>query len=159
MTLGQVIRQRRIELALTQEELAERVGENVRQSEISRLERDYVGLPRRSRLEALARALDLSLGQLLMRSGWVESESMVDERHDPALATPTAPSPATREDGSDEGELAYPALPHFDEGSEESWQLLEALARAREVSQHTDEVLKESAHVLDAIRRRRRSKS
>ena len=36
-TLGQTIRLRRDELGLTQEKLAERVGNGVRQAEISRL--------------------------------------------------------------------------------------------------------------------------
>lgn len=70
-TFGRIIRERRIELGLTQEELAERVGDSVRQSDISRIERGYVSLPRRGRLEALAEALDLSPGYLLMQSGWM----------------------------------------------------------------------------------------
>lgn len=69
-TLGQVIRQRRNELGLTQEELAERIGEGVRQAEVSRLEHDYITLPRRSRLDQIARALDLPIGVLLAHSGW-----------------------------------------------------------------------------------------
>ncbi len=69
-SLGQYIRSRRLELGLTQEQLAARVGESVSQAEISRLERDKVALPRRPRMEHLAVALDVSLGVLLMRSGW-----------------------------------------------------------------------------------------
>ena len=75
-TLGQVIRQRRTELGLTQEELAERIGESVRQAEISRLERDHIVLPRRSRLEKIARALDVPIGVLLAHSGWVGAEDL-----------------------------------------------------------------------------------
>lgn len=52
-TLGQFIRKRRVELGLTQEQLADRVGDTMRQSEMSRLERDRVSLPRRDRLESL----------------------------------------------------------------------------------------------------------
>lgn len=74
LTLGQVIRNRRIELGLTQEAFAERVGDNVRQSEISRLERDHIVLPRRNRLEAIARALDVTPGHLLIHSGWMEAD-------------------------------------------------------------------------------------
>lgn len=44
-TFGRIIRERRIELGLTQEELAERIGESVRQSDVSRMERDYIILP------------------------------------------------------------------------------------------------------------------
>lgn len=75
-TLGQIIRERRADLNLTQEELAERVGPGVRQSEISRLERNRVTLPRRQRLEQLAEALDIPVGVLLARSGWVGAEAI-----------------------------------------------------------------------------------
>ena len=67
-TLDQLIRARR-ELRLTQEELAERIGGGMRQSNVSRLERGRVALPRRERLERIAAALELRLGDLLARSG------------------------------------------------------------------------------------------
>ncbi len=73
-TLGQFIRERRMDLGLTQEQLAERVGEGVRQAEISRLEQDRVSLPRRQRLEAIAAALDVSIGDLLVTTGWIGAE-------------------------------------------------------------------------------------
>ncbi len=73
-TLGQFIRERRMDLGLTQEQLAERVGEGVRQAEISRLEQDRVTLPRRSRMEAIAAALDVSVGDLLVTTGWIDAE-------------------------------------------------------------------------------------
>jgi transcriptional regulator with XRE-family HTH domain len=75
--LGEVIKARRIELGWTQEELAERVsadGEFVRQSEISRIENGRIALPRRERLERIAQALGLPLGELLARSGWAGAE-------------------------------------------------------------------------------------
>ena len=75
--LGAVIRARRIELGLTQEELAARIGgegEYVRQSDVSRLERGRVGLPRRARLERIAAALGLPAGEVLARSGWAGAE-------------------------------------------------------------------------------------
>jgi transcriptional regulator with XRE-family HTH domain len=75
-TLGQSIRERRIELGLTQEELAERIGDSVRQAEISRLERDHITLPRRARLEQIARALDIPIGVLLSHSGWAGAENI-----------------------------------------------------------------------------------
>jgi transcriptional regulator with XRE-family HTH domain len=84
-TLGQVILARRAELGWTQEQLAERIGDNVRQSEISRLERDHIGLPRRYRLEQIARALDIPLGELLLRSGWAGAGA-VDESSAPVEA-------------------------------------------------------------------------
>jgi transcriptional regulator with XRE-family HTH domain len=73
-TLGTFIRGRRKALGLSQEQLAERLGDGVRQSEISRLERNRIALPRRGRLEQLALALDVSIGELLMRSGWLSEE-------------------------------------------------------------------------------------
>jgi transcriptional regulator with XRE-family HTH domain len=69
-TLGQVIRSRRIALGLTQEELAERIGDGVRQAEVSRLERGRVTLPRRQRLAHIADALNMPVGELLASSGW-----------------------------------------------------------------------------------------
>ena len=73
-TLGQFIRANRLALGMTQEDLAERIGDAVQQSDISRLERDHIALPRRDRLEAIAEALEVSLGDLLMSTGWLEIE-------------------------------------------------------------------------------------
>jgi len=73
-TLGQVIRARRIALGISQETLATRVsdlGSAINQADISRIELGKVGLPRRRRLEHLAAALELSLGDLLEASGWI----------------------------------------------------------------------------------------
>ncbi len=75
-SLGQVIRSRRVELGLTQQQLAERIGDGVEQSEVSRLERDQVALPRRPRMEQLARALEIPVGVLLARSGWTGAEAI-----------------------------------------------------------------------------------
>jgi transcriptional regulator with XRE-family HTH domain len=73
-----------MDMDLTQEELAERVGPGVRQSEISRLERNRVTLPRRQRLEQIARALDIPVGVLLARSGWVGAEGIESNASEPA---------------------------------------------------------------------------
>jgi transcriptional regulator with XRE-family HTH domain len=70
--LGTFIRDRRQELGLTQEELADRLGATVRQAEVSRLENNHIALPRRERLMAIAAALEVSLGELLVRTGWME---------------------------------------------------------------------------------------
>jgi transcriptional regulator with XRE-family HTH domain len=67
-SLGAVIRARRIALILTQEQLADRIG--VRQSDVSRPERGCVELPRRQRLEAIATALEMPVGELLLQSRW-----------------------------------------------------------------------------------------
>jgi transcriptional regulator with XRE-family HTH domain len=71
-SLGTFIRERRQDLGLTQEQLAERLGDTVRQAEISRLEKDRILLPRRERLTAIAAALEVSLGELLVRTGWMQ---------------------------------------------------------------------------------------
>ncbi|HEU0114813.1 MAG TPA: helix-turn-helix transcriptional regulator [Thermomicrobiales bacterium] len=71
--MGDVVRRRRLELGWSQEELAARVSDaddEVRQSDISRLELGKVGLPRRARLQRIAAALGMPLGELLARSGW-----------------------------------------------------------------------------------------
>jgi transcriptional regulator with XRE-family HTH domain len=85
--LGNYVRGRRAELGLTQEELAARIGGSATQAEISRLERGMVALPRRSRLEALAAALEVTLGSLLVHSGWLTSDEMaeLDEPPQPQL--------------------------------------------------------------------------
>ena len=70
-SLGDFIRERRQDLGLTQEELAERLGGNVRQSDVSRLESNRVAMPRRERLLQIAQALEVSLGELLVSSGWL----------------------------------------------------------------------------------------
>jgi transcriptional regulator with XRE-family HTH domain len=70
-SLGTFIRERRQDLGLTQEELADRIGGSVRQAEISRLETNRIALPRRDRLDAIAAALEVSLGELMVRSGWM----------------------------------------------------------------------------------------
>lgn len=90
-SLGAVIRRRRTELGWSQEELAGRAsgdGDEVRQSDISRLERGRVGLPRRARLLRIAAALGLSPGDLLARSGWAGADRVLD--------SPPAPVPAPR---------------------------------------------------------------
>jgi transcriptional regulator with XRE-family HTH domain len=71
-SLGTFIRERRQELGLTQEQLAERIGDTFRQAEVSRLEHDRITLPRRDRLAAVAAALEVTLGELLIRSGWMQ---------------------------------------------------------------------------------------
>lgn len=91
-SLGHFIRRRRLELGLTQEELAERIGETVRQAEVSRLENDRIALPRRARMVAIAGALEVSLGELLLRSGWME-EDLVGEA-DEILAETVPAEPA-----------------------------------------------------------------
>jgi transcriptional regulator with XRE-family HTH domain len=77
ISLGNFVRERRQDLGLTQEQLAERVGYTVRQAEISRLERGRIALPRRDRLNHLAAALEVPISELLVASGWFEPQHVV----------------------------------------------------------------------------------
>ncbi len=81
--LGTYIRERRVDLGLTQEQLAERMGRSYRQSDISRLESGRVQLPQRQNMEQLAAALGVSLGTLLHHSGWLSDDEgeLVDATH------------------------------------------------------------------------------
>jgi transcriptional regulator with XRE-family HTH domain len=92
--LGNYIRERRQDLGLTQEELAARMGGTASQAEISRLERGTIHFPRRSRLDALAVALEVSLGTLLMESGWMTSDEGITLDAAPTTQTRLDP-PAT----------------------------------------------------------------
>ena len=96
-TLGEAIRARRLELGWSQEQLAARIndaGDDCHQSDVSRLERGKVGLPRRARLERIAVALDLPLGELLARSGWANAEVAFKETFSPAPVQSERPSAA-----------------------------------------------------------------
>jgi len=94
-TLGKFVQRRRQELGLTQEQLAERIGEGIRQADVSRLENDHIVLPRRERLERLAEALDVPLGELLVRSGWAEADRALEAQPVPALTVLEPPDPPT----------------------------------------------------------------
>lgn len=95
--LGRLIRARRREMGLTQEEFAELLGEEMRQSEISRLERGHVSQPRPERLQRIAEVLDIPVGELLLQTAWAEQEP--DEavpahaESGAALSTPAQRSP------------------------------------------------------------------
>jgi transcriptional regulator with XRE-family HTH domain len=73
-SLGDAIRLRRLELGMSQEELAERIGPDVRQSDVSRLERGKILFPRLERLNQIAAALGMSIGALLIEAGWFTDE-------------------------------------------------------------------------------------
>jgi len=97
-TLGEALRRRRLELGWTQELLAARVadlGGDLRQSDVSRLERGKVGLPRRERLTRIAAALDLSLGELLARSGWAGADDAFEREAAPRAEALSEPRPET----------------------------------------------------------------
>ena len=83
-SLGTFIRERRFDLGLTQTQFAERIEHTMTQADVSRLERDKITLPRRQRLIAIAAALEVTLGELLVRTGWME-EDLVGESTDVAV--------------------------------------------------------------------------
>jgi transcriptional regulator with XRE-family HTH domain len=141
LTLGQAIRSRRTELALTQEELAERIGEGVRQAEVSRLERDRIGLPRRARLDRIATALELPLGELLARSGWAGADSFnwTSQSH---VMAPLATSQSGPElDAGQSTDLAATS------------QLSAIIEQARETINRTHDLLSRSDQTYDLVLR------
>lgn len=153
-TLGMLIRQRRLELGLTQEALAERIGAGVRQAEISRLEHDRVTLPRKARLENIARALDLSVGTLLVRSGWAG----VREEFGPVASEAPRSAPEPPASGARGPERA--AQPKVLE-PEMAPELSTAITRSREIIERTRAIMRESqtsydrANTVSACRRQR----
>ncbi len=91
-SLGEAIRLRRLELGMSQEELAELIGPDVRQSDVSRLERGKILFPRLERLNQIATALGLSIGALLIEAGWFTDEESArfaqGDRVEPGIDTP-----------------------------------------------------------------------
>ncbi len=80
-SLGDAIRIRRLELGLSQEELAERIAPDVRQSDVSRLERGKILFPRLERLNQIAAALGMSIGALLIEAGWFTDDESAQLAH------------------------------------------------------------------------------
>jgi transcriptional regulator with XRE-family HTH domain len=145
-TLGSLIRWRRLDLGLTQEELAERVGDGTRQAEISRLEHDRIGLPRRSRLERIAVALELSIGELLAGSGWAGAEKLDWHRTQPSPnLSPYVPDPSPElSEGRAHSGAAF-RNPLF------TAELEAAIASARETSTRTRALLSRSEEMLNVV--------
>jgi transcriptional regulator with XRE-family HTH domain len=162
-TLGKFIQRRRMELGLTQEQLAERIGSGVRQSEISRLEHDRISLPRRQRLEQIALALDVSLGQLLARSGWAEAEQEFAESRatvpSPAYDSPLngeasfpSPVPSTAHDSSSNGE-SFPSPDDTTVPTADTLPLTDAIDRAEELIAYSGAIVEQSQAAYDQARR------
>jgi transcriptional regulator with XRE-family HTH domain len=87
--LSDLARSRRLELRLTQAEVAERMGGAVYQADVSQIERGVVRSPRRERLAALAAALELPYETVFAASGWGHAYREVNEPDsddDPTLA-------------------------------------------------------------------------
>lgn len=96
--LGKLVRQRRLELGLTQEELAALIsdeGEEIRQADISRIERGYTRLPRPERLARIARALDVPAGELLGSAFGAADGGSADPGIDPESTSGEASSDST----------------------------------------------------------------
>ena len=139
-TLGDAIRTRRLELGWSQEELAKRIADHgdeaFRQSDVSRLERGKVTLPRRERLEHIAAVVELSLGDLLARSGWTGAAS--------AFASERSPNPGAHGTLPDSapGDAPSPlAESPAGESAAHSRNLRRLIAQAHETRARTREVL------------------
>lgn len=154
-SLGKTIFDRRRELGLTQEQLAERIGDGVRQAEVSRLEHDRIGLPRQRRLFQLAAALQLSPGELLVRSGWTGADAAFSEQPEiepgvadgPAHVAPHAPPAA---------DTAFPARVAVAGGSDlelatATSSLSAALRRSAELVSQTRITMDRSRETMDRL--------
>lgn len=103
--LGTTVRQRRVELGLSQVQLADRVGGETQQSDISRIERGRLPWPRPQLLQSLAAALDLTVLELITMSGWMTQEEFERYRSAP-VARPVRPLVVIgQRDLGDEGPL------------------------------------------------------
>jgi transcriptional regulator with XRE-family HTH domain len=96
-TLGAFIRRRRLLLDLSQLELATRAGHGTKQEHISRLERGRVILPRWHRLLALADALEVTPGELLLRAGLITDADLITAADSQDSAGESASSAAASE--------------------------------------------------------------
>ena len=96
MDIGERIRQRRIELNMSQEELAKKVGYKSRSS-INKIEGDGRGLPQ-SKIVVLAKALETTPSYLM---GWTDVESLPSYPN----IHPVAKQSLTAEPGNDDQQL------------------------------------------------------
>ena len=154
---------RRMDLNLTQEDLAERVGEGVRQSEISRLERNHVTLPRRQRMEQLAAALDIPIGILLARLGWAGAEAITRfeaGEDDDAFAPPAEAAGEGRPAHTPEPERTMPAVTSWSERQSgyppmdavDSPELHDAIERAESLIAESETRMLQAQTTIDEAR-------
>jgi transcriptional regulator with XRE-family HTH domain len=144
-TLGKVVHARRLRLGWTQEELAARIadlgGETFRQSDVSRLERDRVTLPRRARLEHVAAALGLPIGELLALSGWAGAETAFRAE----IPSPPTDGTAATSPGSAPASVPVPPAPTATAVGQPvvaHSRLSEAIERAKQTRARTEDVLR-----------------
>jgi len=145
-TLGQIIRSRRQQLGLTQEELAARIGGGVRQAEVSRLESDRVSLPRRQRLERISAALGVTIGDLLAGAGWTGAD---DAFRPPREVSPT---PGVQSPSHDHRSVVDVSVPEGEWDSAHLSQLRNAIAQAHELQTHTVQLLEASSRLTTTWR-------
>lgn len=163
-SLGATIRARRMELGWSQEELAERIStddEYVRQSEISRIESGRVALPRRRRLELLAIALDIPLGELLAHSGWAGANEAFDShpvmlsKHGSAVDVAErggrAQQFSTAQAGASSGMSEYRARIAPAADSERARNM--RLQRLRETTEEIQKQFERNRHSFESMRR------
>ena len=157
-TLADLIRQRRTELGLTQEQLADRIGLGTRQADVSRLERGRVGLPRRERLQRIAAALELPLGELLVRSGWVGADILDQPAATDLLDRPAASAPDERPPVTIRSYSVLPVQPRlapmpatWADHTERSLRLRAAMERSHEVAQQAIDAHQRAARIYKLI--------
>lgn len=150
-SLGQTIRARRMTLGMSQEALAMRVrdlGSELTQADVSRIELGKVELPRRRRLEHLAAALELSLGELLEASGWVGAvECFItgDTAAPPrASSAPAHPSPDLRP------AMLQPPLRWPAPAASDTLDTMDAIFRLRTAIARAQEPVTRAARLLEA---------
>lgn len=155
-SLGQVVRNRRLALDWSQEELADRisiVGDVVRQSEISRLELGKVTLPRRPRLERIAAVLGVPIGELLARSGWFGADAALSADPPPTTLASVPARPIAPHDFGPERARAD-ATSHEAEVTGfavRSERLRQALARSRELRAQSAELRRRTSWAVTLI--------
>jgi transcriptional regulator with XRE-family HTH domain len=89
LNLAAAIRKRRAELGLSQTQLAERIGPEMQQTDISRLERGLVSLPRPEFVKQLATALETTVLELFNFAGWLSDEELA--RYSGTVASAVVP--------------------------------------------------------------------
>ena len=141
-TLGAVIKARRHQLGWSQEELAARVAAHgdgaFRQTDVSRLERGKVGLPRRERLGYIAAALGFTMGELLMRAGWIDDEIASTPRVPRTPPAPSEPFGASTPLPAASGDTMAAGMPVA-----QRTPLSELIARSEEIRRESLEVLRQ----------------
>jgi transcriptional regulator with XRE-family HTH domain len=158
--LGAAIRSRRLELGWSQEQLAFNVATcgdpTIRQSDVSRIERGKVELPRHARMCALAAALALPLGELLARAGWGGIETAIGTA---TAAAPPDPAPAVQA-AVPETDMLDRVLPlpfRVIELSDQAQDTLDGVLRLREAIAWSQQTRAHTQHLLAGSRAMRES--